>query len=258
MQPHFTLVGAGPGDPELITLKGIKALQQAQVVLYDALVHPDLLLHAPPSAKRIFVGKRAGQASHSQSQINYLIAAYAHAYGHVVRLKGGDPFIFGRGMEEKLYAERFGIPVRVVPGLSSVNAAPGLQGIPLTQRGVNESFWVITGTTSQRQLSTDLALAARSSATVVILMGTRKLGEIMNLFREQGKHELPVGVIFSASLPNEVAIYGTVESIETAVAATPHEGPGIILVGPTVRQQLTQAPLPSLQESSPVDKYPAS
>ncbi len=253
MQPQFTLVGAGPGDPELITLKGIKALQKADVVLYDALVHPDLLSYAAPEAKRVFVGKRAGQHSHSQSQINYLIAAYAHAYGHVVRLKGGDPFIFGRGMEEKLYAERFGIPVSIVPGLSSVNAAPGLQGIPLTQRGINESFWVITGTTSQRKLSSDLALAAQSSTTVVILMGTRKLGEIMHLFREQGKHELPVGVIFSASLPEEVAIYGTVENIEAMVAATPHRGPGIILVGPTVKKQSAKVPILPSQENLPID-----
>jgi len=235
--PQLTLVGAGPGDPDLITRKGIQALQAANVVLYDALVHPDLLDYAPQQAERVFVGKRAGRHKFAQTDINYLIAAYAYSYGHVVRLKGGDPFIFGRGMEEKEYAERFGIPVTVVPGLSSVNAAPGLQGIPLTQRGVNESFWVITGTTSARQLSADIALAAQSSATVVILMGTRKLGEIMALFRAQGKADLPVGVIFSASLPEETTIYGTVDTIEAAVAATPHHGPGLIVLGETVRRR---------------------
>jgi uroporphyrin-III C-methyltransferase len=241
MKPHLTLVGAGPGDPDLITLKGIKALQRADVVLYDALVHPDLLDHAPTRAEKVFVGKRAGQHSFAQTDINYLIAAYAHAYGHVVRLKGGDPFVFGRGQEEQTYAERFGITVSVVPGLSSVNAAPGLQGIPLTQRGLNESFWVITGTTSARQLSTDVALAAQSSATVVILMGTRKLGQIMALFQAEGKGALPVGVIFSASLPEETAIYGTVDTIEAEVEARPHRGPGIIVLGETVRERATRA-----------------
>ncbi len=234
--PRLTLVGAGPGDPDLITLKGVKALQQADVILYDALVHPDLLDYAPPHARKVFVGKRAGKHKFQQSKINYLIAAYAHEYGHVVRLKGGDPFIFGRGQEEKAYAEHFGLTVEVVPGLSSVNAAPGLQGIPLTQRGVNESFWVITGTTSERKLSADIALAAQSSATVVILMGTRKLGQILELFRAQGKQDLPIGVIFSASLPEETAIYGTVNTIEQAVAETPHSGPGIIILGETVRR----------------------
>ena len=247
--PQLTLVGAGPGDPDLITRKGIKALQVADVVLYDALVHPDLLDYAPPQAERVFVGKRAGRHKFAQTDINYLIAAYAYAYGHVVRLKGGDPFIFGRGMEEKEYAERFGLPVSVVPGLSSVNAAPGLQGIPLTQRGVNESFWVITGTTSERKLSADIALAAQSSATVVILMGTRKLGEIMALFRAQGKENLPVGVIFSASLPEETAVYGTVASIEAAVAATPHSGPGIIVLGKTVGERDRCAVSPVLSET---------
>ena len=138
--PKLTLVGAGPGDPELITIKGVKALQSADVVLYDALVHPDLLQYAP-NAVQVPVGKRAGEASVSQDTINHLIVEHAlkGKGNHVVRLKRGDPFVFARGFEEIEYAERFGIETAVVIGISSV-MLPGYYGIPLTIRGVNQCF----------------------------------------------------------------------------------------------------------------------
>ena len=175
--PKLTIVGAGPGDVELITLKAIKALEKADVVLYDALVNEELLQYAT-KAEIVFVGKRLGCHAYTQDQINELIVSMANRYGHVVRLKGGDPFIFGRGSEEIEYAEQFGVATNIVPGISSALGVPASVGISLTQRQIAESFWVITGTTSNHELSKDVHLASKSNATVVILMGMHKLDEI--------------------------------------------------------------------------------
>lgn len=227
----LTLVGAGPGDPELITLKGIKALATADVVMYDALIHPDLLNHCPSDALKVFVGKRFGELSCTQEEINPLIVHYAQSHGHVVRLKGGDPFVFGRGHEEIEFARQHGIETAVVPGLSSSYAVPALAGIPLTTRGVSESFWVVTGTTKTGQLSADLQLAAQSTATVVILMGMHKLAEIMALFNEYGKGRLPVALIQNGTMPDEKVVVGQVHSILDRAAEQGISSPAIIVVG---------------------------
>src|SRR5690554_25204 len=187
IEPRLTLVGAGPGDPELITLKGVLALGKADVVLYDALVDETLLQHAPEKSLKIYVGKRNGSRDNPQGETNQLIVHYALKYGHVVRLKGGDPFVFGRGAEEIDYAHKFGIATAVIPGITSSISVPASQGIPVTKRGVSESFWVITGTTSSGQLSHDLHLAVQSTATVVVLMGTKKLSEIVERYKKQKK-----------------------------------------------------------------------
>ena len=142
------IMGAGPGDPDLISVKGVKALQQADVLLYDALVAPELLQYATPHCKRVFVGKRKGKKEFSQDEINQLLVFYAVRHACVVRLKGGDPFVFGRGHEELAYVTRRGLTAEIIPGISSALAAPAAVGIPLTKRGVNESFWVVTGTLS--------------------------------------------------------------------------------------------------------------
>ncbi|WP_437824487.1 uroporphyrinogen-III C-methyltransferase [Tenacibaculum mesophilum] len=241
-QPKLTVVGAGPGDADLITLKAIKALEQADVVLYDALVNNELLGYVNPNAELIFVGKRRGCYRYQQEQINELIVARGFSHGHVVRLKGGDPFIFGRGAEEMEYAAKHGLEVAVVPGISSSLAVPAYQNIPLTKRGNSESFWVITGTTKQHQLSNDVALAAKSSATVVILMGMGKLSEIIQLFKEEGKNELPVAIIQNGTTPEEKIGIGTVDTIEEVVAKNNLSNPAIILLGDVVnhRQQLLQ------------------
>lgn len=231
---RITLVGAGPGDPDLITLKGIKALRQADVVLYDALVNEAILEEAPATALRVFVGKRAGQHSHQQAEINLLLVQYAYSYGHVVRLKGGDSFVFGRGHEELTYANSFDIPVSIVPGISSCIALPELQGVPPTRRGLNESFWVLTGTTRHGTLSKDVSIAAQSSATAIILMGMRKIRQIMTTFAEAGKAETPVMVIQNGSLPNEKCVIATVSSIADEVERANIGSPGIIVVGEVV------------------------
>ncbi len=234
--PKLTLVGAGPGDPDLITVKGIKALADADVVLYDALASEELLTYAPHRAKKIFVGKRAGMHSVQQKEINRLILKYAYSFGHVVRLKGGDPFVFGRGLEEIEHASAHGISTFVIPGISSAMAVPALQNIPLTHRGISESFWVVTGTTKSGQLSKDLYLAAQSSATIVILMGMRKLDEIMEVLSNSGKENIPVAIVQNGSRPDEKLGLGTVSTISDVVREKGLSSPAIIIVGEIVRR----------------------
>ena len=239
--PKVTLVGAGPGDPELITLKGILALNTADVVLYDALIDPVLLKHAPATSLKIFVGKRVGKHNTLQEDTNQLCVSLAKKHGHVVRLKGGDPFVFGRGGEEIDYIEAFGIPTSVIPGITSAIAVPSAAGIPVTKRGVSESFWVITGTTSNHELSEDLALAAKSTATVVILMGTRKLSEIVQVYRESGKENLPIAIIQSGTTQDEKITAGFIHDIKEKALANRVEAPAIIIAGEVVRESLKLA-----------------
>jgi len=234
----LTVVGAGPGDPELITIKAIKAIQLADVILYDALVNKALLDYASADAELIFVGKRRGCYAYQQDQINDLIVARAKSHGHVVRLKGGDPFIFGRGAEEIDYVRQFGIETYMVPGISSSLAVPAYQGIPLTKRGASESFWVITGTTKSHQLSSDVKLAAQSKATVVILMGMGKLAEIVNVFTSEGKQNTPVAIIQNGTTTNEQFGVGTIATICELVEKQALSNPAIIVIGEVVTQRV--------------------
>jgi len=235
--PILTVVGAGPGDVDLITLKAIKAIKSANVVLYDALINEALLEYASKDAELIFVGKRKGCYAFQQDQINELIVSKAKEKGHVVRLKGGDPFIFGRGAEEIDYVRQFGLETYVVPGISSSMAVPAYQGIPLTKRGASESFWVITGTTKKHQLSEDVALAAKSTATVVILMGMSKLGEIVKIFSEENKQDIAVAIIQNGTRDNEKVGIGTINTIEQIVAEKQLANPAIIIIGDVVKER---------------------
>lgn len=231
---RITLVGAGPGDIDLITIKAIKALKTANVVLYDALVNEELLTYAPETATKIFVGKRSGEHSYSQEAVNKLMVDYALNYGHVVRLKGGDPFVFGRGYEELEYAASFNIPTQIVPGISSSIGVPGLQQIPVTHRGLSESFWVVTGTTANGNISEDLYQAAQSKATVVVLMGINKLKEITEIFKARSKNQLPVAVIQSGTTENEKVAIGTIDTIVDLVAEKDIKSPALIVLGEVV------------------------
>jgi uroporphyrin-III C-methyltransferase len=234
-KPRLTLVGAGPGDPELITLKAINTLRSANIVLYDALVAPEILKFIPDRIPSIEVGKRAGKHSYSQQEINELIVESALAHGHVVRLKGGDPFVFGRATEELEVARLNGIPAEVIPGISSSIAVPASIGIPVTARGVSESFWVVTGTTREGILSADIALAAKSTATVVVLMGLKKIHEIMDLFAAEGKSDTPVAVIQNGTLANQKSVVGTVESMVRQLTEEIIGSPAVIVIGEVVR-----------------------
>ncbi|MBQ4818480.1 uroporphyrinogen-III C-methyltransferase [Aquimarina sp. MMG016] len=234
--PKLTVVGAGPGDPDLITLKAIKAIESADVVLYDALINEELLNYAP-NAEKIFVGKRKGCYAYQQEQINELIVSRTKTHGHVVRLKGGDPFIFGRGAEEIDYVQQFDIETEMVPGISSALAVPAYQGIPLTKRGSSESFWVITGTTKSHKLSQDVCLAAKSNATVVILMGMSKLSEIVSIFAAENKQDVPVAIIQNGTTKNEQFGFGTIATIENVVLDKKLSSPAIIVIGEVVNQR---------------------
>jgi len=233
-EPRITLVGAGPGDAELITLKGIKALQTADVVLYDALVNDEILAFAPANATKVYVGKRSGDHSFSQENINKLMVDYALNYGHVVRLKGGDPFVFGRGHEELDFAAEYNIPTQVVPGISSSIGVPGLQGIPVTHRGLSESFWVVTGTTSDGKVSADLYQAAKTNATIVVLMGIHKLAQIAEIFKNEGKGKLPVAVIQSGTTVNEKVVIGIADNIAELAEESGITSPALIVFGEVV------------------------
>jgi len=233
-QPKITLAGAGPGDAELITLKAVKALNTADVVLYDALVNEELLGHAPASAVKVYVGKRSGDHTYSQDTVNKLMVDYALNYGHVVRLKGGDPFVFGRGFEELEYAALHHIPTQVIPGISSSISVPELQHIPVTHRGLSESFWVVTGTTADGRISNDLIEATKSKATVVVLMGIHKLAEITELFKNEGKHHLPAAVIQSGSTTNEKVAVGMVDNIVELVKENGITSPALLIFGEVV------------------------
>lgn len=233
--PKITLVGAGPGDPELLSLKGARALRAADAVLYDALVDERMLHHARPDVPKFFVGKRAGQARMKQAAISALLVDCARRYGHAVRLKGGDPFVFGRGQEEIAYIRQHGIEACVVPGISSCTALPELQMVPATRRGFSESFWVLTGTTRKGELSRDIQLAAQSTATVIVLMGMKKAEAIAQLFAKAGKAELPAMAISKGSTEEERRVLGSALSLPERIREAGLERPGILVFGEVVR-----------------------
>ena len=233
IHPFISLVGAGPGDPEMITLKALRVLKEADAILYDALANEELLEYSSSKYKQ-FVGKRYGCHSLSQEEINILMIETARTYGHVVRLKGGDPFVFGRAQEELDAARAAGIPVQVIPGISSALAVPASKLIPLTCRGINESFWVCTGTTQSGQISDDIRLAAQSSATVIILMAMSRLEEIMDIFSSHGKAQTPAAIIEQGTTPSERMLTGTVGDIYYRALREGLSNPAIIMVGEVV------------------------
>lgn len=248
--PTLYIVGAGPGDPDLITVKGLKAIQKVDVILYDALASKELLLHAKPGCKLVFVGKRRGTKAFSQEEINQLIVFYTCQYSDVMRLKGGDPFVFGRGHEEMEYAMKRGVNVEVVPGISSSLSGPTSVGIPLTKRGVNESFWVVTGTLSNGDISSDLQHAARSSATVIILMGMSKIENIMAMFKESRTSKEPVAIVQHATLPEQRSVIGNVGNIAKLAREQNIDSPAVIIIGKVVEENLQAEQVQSLFEES--------
>ncbi|GIV17606.1 MAG: hypothetical protein KatS3mg022_3041 [Armatimonadota bacterium] len=228
------LVGAGPGDPDLITLKAVRCLQRADVVLYDRLVSPLLLTYAPPEAVCEYVGKEYGEDSCArQSAIIDRMIAEARLGKTVVRLKGGDPFVFGRGGEELLALAQAGISVEVVPGVSAAIAAPASAGIPVTFRGVARAFGVFTGYAESGEEATDWQLAARMP-TAVFLMSVQRLSCIAQSLVQNGRHpETPVAVVQNGTLPEQQVYWGTLRDlIEDEHSFAP---PATLVVGEVVR-----------------------
>tara|TARA_R110002051_G_scaffold115026_1_gene188026 strand:+ start:21619 stop:22398 length:780 start_codon:yes stop_codon:yes gene_type:complete len=231
-----SLVGAGPGAKDLITVRGMKVLNEADIILYDALISDDLLSVIRTNIPKIYIGKRCGLHSHTQEEINELIVKYAFEYGHVVRLKGGDPFVFGRANEEIEYVEAFGIPVSIIPGISSSIAVPSSQGIPMTKRGVSTSFWVMTATKKDGTFSQDLQFAAKSSTTMVILMGVRKLMQIVDEVIKYRGLMTPIAIIQNGTTQNERCTVATLSTIKNHVSTISKDMPGVIVIGDVVAE----------------------
>jgi uroporphyrin-III C-methyltransferase / precorrin-2 dehydrogenase / sirohydrochlorin ferrochelatase len=230
MTGRVSLVGAGPGDPELLTLKAVARLAEADLVLYDALLDMETLKFAT-QARRFFVGKRAGRAAIRQDAINRLMIREARRGQRIVRLKCGDPFVFGRGGEEALALAAAGIPCEVVPGISSATAAPLLAGIPVTHRGLASAFVVVSGH-AESAFGPVLRSLAPGSATIVVLMGLANRAGIARALADGGwSARTPAAVIIGASRPGEAAWRGTLDGLDGENLVEPGELPGIIVVG---------------------------
>lgn len=226
------LVGAGPGDPGLITVRGLELLRRAGAVLYDALSNPALLDEAPVHAERIYVGKRAGRHAKTQEQIHELLRAKAQEYAVVVRLKAGDPYVFGRGSEERAWLLTAGVPVEVVPGVSSAIAAAEAADVPLTHRGLSSCFAVVTGRySSNAPQPPDWDALARVD-TLVVMMGLELAGEIAQRLLAAGRDlTTPVAIVAAATLPNQQVIATTLAGLEAAAATLSGDLPATIIVG---------------------------
>lgn len=233
--PVVTLVGAGCGAFDLITLKGLNAVRKAQVLVYDDLVDSRLLAHAPESCEKVYVGKRRGRHSMPQEEINILLAKKAKQGKNVVRLKGGDPFVFGRGGEEMLALKKEGIEVREIPGITSSIAVPALAGIPVTCRGMSGSFHVITGHTAKGEsLPEDPKILAALKGTLVFLMGAKHLGEIAGMLTAHGKSpETPAAVVQENFKGQVRTVRGTLENIAQKAEEAGMDSPLVIVVGQT-------------------------
>ena len=227
------IIGGGPGDPGLITVKGLDRLRQADVVLYDRLVAAELLSEASPFAEMIDVGKQPRKHRRSQEEINALLIEKAREGNRVARLKGGDPFVFGRGGEECQALADAGIPYEVIPGVSSVIAAPAYAGIPVTQRGVTTSFTVVAGHTGGAEVGVDWASIPRNG-TVIFVMGVEHMPQIVEKLIEHGlSSETPAAVIQNGTTINQVVVAGRlIDIVERAAHLQP---PSILIVGEVVR-----------------------
>jgi uroporphyrin-III C-methyltransferase len=234
--PQLYVVGAGPGDPELLTMKAYKILQKAEVVLYDNLANKELLNITKPDCEKIYVGKQPYGEYTPQETIHSLIKEKAFSRGLVVRLKGGDPFIFGRGFEEILFAREHGIETYYIPGITSMQAV-GFVDIPLTHRNLSEGIWIITGTKKGGALSDDLRWATKSNATVVIYMGMKKAAEIAEAYVREGQGAMPVAVIQHASLPHQKYARGEVKDLDKLIENNKISHPAIIIIGKVVSVQ---------------------
>ncbi|MBM3318835.1 MAG: uroporphyrinogen-III C-methyltransferase [Planctomycetes bacterium] len=228
------LVGAGPGDPGLITVKGLQVLHRAQVVVYDRLVHPALLKEAP-AAEHIFVGKQPGDPHVRQGEINALMIARARARLVVVRLKGGDPFVFGRGGEECEALLAAGVPFEVIPGVTAATAVPAAAGIPVTHRRHASAFAVITGHECPGRTDLDWEALARIP-TLVVLMGLRTLPVVVGRLLEEGASPAtPAAVVASGTLAEQRTVVGTLGTIAALVRQAGIGSPATLIVGDVVR-----------------------
>lgn len=232
------LVGAGPGDPGLMTLKGKALLECADVVVYDALVSPPILKMINPDAEQIDAGKRRGMHSLLQEEITQLLIEKAQQAAIVVRLKGGDPFVFGRGGEEMEDLVQAGVPVEVVPGITSGIAAPAYASIPLTHRDYSSSVTFVTGHegAGKYRPAVNWQAIAHGSETIVVYMGIHNLAAIVDHLRQAGlSSETPVGLVRWGTRPEQQELIGTLETIVQQVEAAQFGAPAIAVIGNVVK-----------------------
>jgi len=230
---HVSLVGAGPGDPGLLTRRAITTLRAADLVLYDALIDERILRYAR-HAQRFFVGKRQGRHALSQDRINALMIRAARRGRRVVRLKGGDPFVLGRGGEEAIALAAADVPYEVVPGVTSAIAAPALAGIPVTHRGVASSFYVVSGH-DEESFATSVGHVEPGGVTLVILMGVGRMPVLADRLIERGwKRETPAALVVDGSTPRQQSWRGTLDDLARGLCRLEPAGPGTIVVGEVV------------------------
>jgi uroporphyrin-III C-methyltransferase len=232
------LAGAGPGDPGLLTLHAWHALRHADVIVYDALVGPDILGLAREGCRLEFAGKRGGKPSPKQPDISNRLVQLARDGLRVLRLKGGDPFVFGRGAEEVLHCARSGVPVTVVPGITSAVAAPAAAGIPVTHRGVAQEFHVVSAHVppGAEGSTVDWPALARSTGTLVLLMAVQHLGEIARSLLRYGRlPDTPVAVIQDGTLRAQRVLTATLETVADEMTTNHVRPPATIVVGDVVR-----------------------
>ncbi len=228
------LTGAGPGDIDLLTVKALRVVQQADVIIYDRLANPDILVQAKEGCEFIYVGKEDSHHTIPQDEINEIIYQNALKYKNVVRLKGGDPLVFGRGGEEGMYLRERGIEFEFIPGITSAIAVPEYAGIPVTHRGVTVSFRVVTGHESRKEKSQIPWENYKTDDTIIFLMGLHNLDKITQKLIEIGKpKEHPVAVISKGTTPEEKTVVGTLEDIYEKAKDLPT--PALIVVGEVVK-----------------------
>ncbi|HIP52138.1 MAG TPA: uroporphyrinogen-III C-methyltransferase [Campylobacterales bacterium] len=230
------LTGAGPGDIDLLTVKALRVVRKADVIIYDRLANPDILKEAKSGCEFIYVGKEDGLHILPQDEINEVIYQNALKFKTVVRLKGGDPFVFGRGGEEAKYLKERGISYEIIPGVTSAIAVPAYAGIPVTHRGVSVSFKVVTGheAKNKKQLQVDWE-SMKADETIVFLMGLHNLPKITkNLIKIGKPKETPCAVISRGTTPDQKSVIGTIEDIDEKVKNAKVQRPALIVVGKVV------------------------
>jgi len=244
------LVGAGPGDPGLITVRGAEVLGAADVVVFDRLASPELLDLAPADAERVYAGKEPGRSALPQEEINRLLVERALAGFAVVRLKGGDPFVFGRGGEEALACARAGVPFEVVPGVTSAVAAPALAGIPVTHRGLAQSFAVVTANTAHGD-GVDLARVATAVDTLVVLMAAGRLEETCRDLVDAGRAAgEPAAIVQWAATDEQRTVAGTLSDLPILAAAASIGPPATLVVGAVAALAHELAVLPAARAAA--------
>jgi len=231
------IVGAGPGDPDLLTLKALQCLQDADVVVYDRLVGPEILDYARRDALRIYVGKAPGRHHKPQREINALLVEQAKAGRRVVRLKGGDPFVFGRGGEEQAWLRRHGVPVTIVPGITAATGCAASTGIPLTLRGTSQAVTFVTGHARSGEPDLDWQSLANLGHSLVIYMGVETVGVTAQRLTEHGLPEVtPAAVVENGTLPQQRIVMGTLGTLESLVRDSEITGPALIVIGDVVSE----------------------